>query len=416
MKYVLIISIIIGIGAGYLLVKKFQQIGKPVETEQKAEPVASPDVAFVGEDKSPREEIPESAPLETPDLALSILAVPLKYTTAAEVLLKLQAQPPQSVEIVASDSGDSLILRGTDMQRLTAISELIRKMDQASAIIGIKCIIVRQAKSNRSKTGLFGLLEDMAAGENANWNDLLAGITYDLATGVATFGGALAARQVLDILVASVDVDSRFRVLARPNITVVSGRKALFSSGREVPVPVTVRDSSGSETSIEYKRAEFRFEVEPTLISDGVVRIKLAQSNSDVLSNVQISGDTVPVLSAQSLESIVDLRENQLLYLGGIEVETDGDENRGVPYVRKIPVLGFVFGQSDKQVERSELSVLLSVNIYRNGDHPTQPVQTATKATPEPKIYRSDSGSNPVAPTISKPQRKKVKSLGNPAK
>jgi len=364
MKYLIPIAIVIGLISAYMLVQKMRNLGKVPPPPSQA--------AFAVSGNATRDpDAKAGAPLETPPLDLQLLPVDLKYATTDDILARLGPQEANGtvVNVRPDDNKTGFVLSGTDYQKLAATAEVIKKLDVASAIIGVRCLIVRDDSGKSLQEGLFAFLEGLA-GENisSSWGGLLSGVSYDLVTGVASFGSAIAARHVLDLVVASVAGNNNFHVMAEPNISVLSGRTAVFSSGRKVPVPVTNRDVTGSQTSVQYEKAEFRFEVAPVLLSDGTVRLTIKQSNSDVLSESQISGDKVPVLSIQNLESQVDLREDQLLYLGGIEVLTESQNRRGVPVLRDIPGLGFIFGQKGNETKKSELSILLSVDVYKRGE------------------------------------------------
>ncbi len=399
-KWLLILAIVLGSILGFYTIKKFTQLGQPPKTEKPA-PAANVGIVGAAPIQAQTPSPAQGAPLETPPLAISLLNVQLKFSTAKQVLEKLVPQLPGDVKAVQGETNDSIILHGTDYQALSAFSEIVRQMDLDTATITVRCMIVRRIKGNSNKIGLFNFLEDLGSNDSSIFNDLLNSLTYDLATGITTFGGNFAAQQFLQILSQFVSVDSRFSILAQPNLSVTSGKSATFASGREVPIPVTTRDASGSQTSVQYKQAEFRFTVTPTVLPSGVVRLSIEQSNSDVLSEVKISGDQVPILSVQKLQTEIDLKENQLLYLGGIDVETASDENRGTPYLRKVPGVNLIFGTQTKNTEKSELCVLLTVSLYRGDDHPARIVkpQTSSKVPPRSISLGEKAGSNPTPAT-----------------
>jgi len=160
--------------------------------------------------------------------------------------------------------------------------------------------------------------------------------------------------------------------MSHPTITVAAGQTATFASGRDIPVPVTTNTASGSQTGIEYKKAEFSFTVTPTLQVDGSVRLDILQENSDVLETVVVAGSQIPQLSTQKLQTSVTIARNQLLYLGGIEITTRQDADKGTPYLRKVPVINWVFGHQSAREEHSELFVILTAEVWRQGEGPVR--------------------------------------------
>jgi type II secretory pathway component GspD/PulD (secretin) len=379
MKYFLIVAIVGGCVMGFLLVKQIRNLGKTpqrsVPEGRSAMPAKAGPVPSAG------------APLTTPPIAqpeknekkdepVLLVGVPLKWASAADIASRMSAggESLGGVEIRSADDGVSVVLVGSDLQKINAIREVVQKMDVESAVILVRAVVVRDDSARGRDIGLFGLLEDISGATAApvagTFSELIAGASYDLISGVATFGTSLAARQVLDVLTSQVALNSEYQLLSQPVLSVLSGRSAVFTSGREIPVPTTIRDSTGSQTSVTYKTAEFRLEVIPTLFPDGHVRLQIKQSNSDVLATVVVSGSKVPELSSQTLQSVADLRPDQLLYMGGIELTTKTAERRGVPILRDIPLVGFVTGRDSTADKKSFLSVVLSVAVAKRGDVP----------------------------------------------
>lgn len=324
-----------------------------------------------------------ATPSPTPRV-MHVIAVPLRFSTADAVRSGLAMDKAAGTDVTVYPTGDNsaLICSGDDMQNVVAVAQLVRLYDVRCAMVSVHCVIARRQVTKGCQIGLFGFLQDLgqaadqttgsAGGGAADYQQLLSSLAYDLSTGVATMGGIYTARMGLDAFTRFVASDDRYEVVSHPSLVMLSGRQAQFSSGRQIPVPTTVNTASGSQTSVEYKEADFSFKVTPTVLPDGRVHLEISQSNTDVLSTVVVAGSQVPTLSTQSLQSSVDLGDRQLLYLGGIMVDTASKTDTGTPVLRKIPVVNWVFGSRQHSVEREELFVVVTAEVWRGHELPVR--------------------------------------------
>lgn len=308
---------------------------------------------------------------------VQIVAVPLRDVTADEVLTAMQGNQVASAQGTSSGSfggisairnaaNDAVLVSGQDLQQVVAYAQVVRTYDRQTALITVNAVVGRLVRGRSSKVGLNDLISGAVGSSSASGlATVLDSMVYDFSTGIATFGTALAARQVLQIVTDFQARDYRFEVVSRPTLSVLSGQSGNFGTGQEIPLPQTVSDASGTRTSVQYKSAEFGFTVTPTIKPDGWVRLLIDQKNSDVLSSAQIGGSTVPTLSTQNLKTIIDLEPSQIAYLGGINVHSRNKERRGVPYLKDIPGLNLIFGTRETGSEDSELVVLVSVEINK---------------------------------------------------
>jgi type II secretory pathway component GspD/PulD (secretin) len=376
-KYFLIILIAVGIAAGFHLFHKLRQIGKPPEKQPVAEEVKKSDQELVG------------APLETPSIGeeiedeiekpLHIVNVGLKEVGADQLLASVGSKALESstISMVPTASNDGVIVSGENLQHVISFAELVKQYDRPAKLVTVNAVVGRLVRGKGLRVGLYDILKQAAFDGATNpLGELLQNVQWDLVTGVATFGTAYEARLAISLITDFEASKYGFEVVSRPSVTIVSGQSGVFSSGREVPVPVTTLNATGSQTSIQYKQAVFRFEVFPTVRPDGSIRLRLQQANSDVLSSSEIGGDSVPVLSNQELKTVMDLQPSEIAYLGGMRVRSERDDRRGVPGLGDIPGLNLIFATKDKGHEESELVILLSVDVHGKGQTPV-PVRKA---------------------------------------
>ncbi len=168
-------------------------------------------------------------------------------------------------------------------------------------------------------------------------------------------------------------------VLARPDLICVDGKEASFLAGGEIPVPVAQTSSAGGTTvTVEWREFGTRLNFKPTIVDDNVVHLRVEPEVSilDYTNAVVIGGYVVPALRTRRADTEVELREGESFVIGGLESQAERRIEDKIPIIGDIPLLGYLFRSIDKQMETSELMIVVSpkiVNPLRSDQVPPLP-------------------------------------------
>ncbi len=170
--------------------------------------------------------------------------------------------------------------------------------------------------------------------------------------------------------------NKKFKVLSRPSIYTTNNRKAVISSGQRIAVPVsTLSNASGIGTtasvssSIEYRDVVLKLEVVPLINSDDEVTLRIAQLNDSIVGTQVVSGNSIPTIGTQELVTTVTVKNGSTVVLGGLITESQGKDRRGVPILSRIPLVKYLFGVHEKQIDREELLIFIQPNIVGSHGH-----------------------------------------------
>jgi pilus assembly protein CpaC len=158
------------------------------------------------------------------------------------------------------------------------------------------------------------------------------------------------------------------RVLAQPNVVAASGQNADFLSGGEIPVPVASGSVQGGSTvTIEWKEFGVGIGFVPTIVDSGVINLKVAPevSSLDFANGIVLSGFRIPALRTRKAETTVELKDGEVLVIGGLMMEEETDNVRRIPLLGHIPLLGMLFSDTQKSTTQSELLFVVSAHIIR---------------------------------------------------
>ncbi len=154
-----------------------------------------------------------------------------------------------------------------------------------------------------------------------------------------------------------------FKTLAEPNLIAANGEEASFLAGGELPVPVAQPTGSGQvgAVTIVYREFGIRLNFVPEILSDDLIKLAVAPevSTLDYNNAIVTAGFLVPALRTRRAATTVDLMQGQTLAIAGLLSNQEEKTRVGVPILKDIPILGYLF--SSGRFERNETELLVLV-------------------------------------------------------
>ncbi len=212
---------------------------------------------------------------------------------------------------------------------------------------------------------------DSSGQSTLNLNNFLnqTSLSKVLASGAGGVTGIVAAGNNFDIALNALENSDRFRVLSKPSIFTSNNKKALITSGEEVPVPTSIQSSlnttsattNGTTTnsSVQYKQIELRLEVLPLINSDKDVSLEIVQNISERSGTIKIDNNDIPTIAKRSLKTYVTVPNHGTLILGGLIKESVDKTRSGLPGLVNLPLIGPLFGKHSKAIIRNELIIIM---------------------------------------------------------
>jgi pilus assembly protein CpaC len=154
------------------------------------------------------------------------------------------------------------------------------------------------------------------------------------------------------------------KTLAEPTLVAMSGQEAKFLAGGEFPIPV----STGlGAVGIQWKKFGIILNFVPTVVSDGILHLKLAAEVSDVDASrsVTIAGFTVPALTSRQSETTVRLSDGQSFAIAGLLSNQIRSQIDKVPLLGDIPILGALFRSTQYRRAETELLVVITARLTK---------------------------------------------------
>ncbi|MBR1028329.1 MULTISPECIES: type II and III secretion system protein family protein [Bradyrhizobium] len=170
----------------------------------------------------------------------------------------------------------------------------------------------------------------------------------------------------VDLLISALETKGLVRRLAEPNLTTLSGETARFLAGGEFPVPIPNTTTTGFPTiTIDYKKFGVELAFVPTVLSRGVINLRVEPSVSelDFTNAVTIQGTTVPALTRRDARTTVELRDGQSFAIAGLLQTRNRQDVSQLPWIGSVPVLGTLFSSKSYLQEETDLVIIITPRL-----------------------------------------------------
>lgn len=184
--------------------------------------------------------------------------------------------------------------------------------------------------------------------------------------------------------------DSNTKVIQNPQVRVLDNQQATLKIGDRIPVATgSFAPGVGGagisplvNTQFQYIDVGVNITLTPRVHSRSDVTLKIGMEVSSVTGQQNIGGISQPTIGQRRIEHETRLREGETSLLGGILEDSESDSISGYPWLMKIPLLRYLFGQNQKQRNQREIVFAITPHIVRAQDVTKQNVRAIDVGTP----------------------------------
>lgn len=286
------------------------------------------------------------------------------------------------VGVSAVEETNTLLVRSTP-QAWRSIREVIEKLDVMPLQVHIEAQVAEVALTGDLKYGVNWFFDNAVAGRTLG--GALGALALPPAAGGSwsTFAGAVTGAEGVGwaftghngaAVVSALDKVTDVRLLQTPSVFVRNNAEATLNVGDKVPINTTTVNTglgTGTYSSVQYIDTGVILKVRPRVTRDGTVFLDIVQevsSASEVPDNCNpTERNCNPRISTKKLSTEAAVQSGDTIMLAGLITDSATDGSSGIPGLSRIPVVGALFGQKTRTSRRSEVIVLLTPSIVRNG-------------------------------------------------
>jgi general secretion pathway protein D len=282
-----------------------------------------------------------------------------------------------ALRIIPDDQNNAVLLYGT-RREIDTIEAMLRKVDILPLQVRIDAVIAEvQLNDNLQygtqfffkSGGLNGILSN--ATQNTETTPTLSPAQAQLNLSFPGFfigghgqGGAPFAINALQAV-------TQVHVLSSPELLVLDNQPARLQVGNVVPYLTQSSQSlitanAPVVNSVNYQQTGVVMEVTPRVNSGGLVTLDVMQDVSDVSTVITTPGINSPTFDDRNVSSRVVVQDGQTVGLAGLIRDNATLGNQGIPWLKDVPLLGFLAGNQNNTRQRSELLILITPHVMHD--------------------------------------------------
>ena len=329
------------------------------------------------------------------DLATKI--IPVHFANAKETHESVKTLLTKKGSITVDVRTNALVVRDYtwNMQKIV---EVVKELDSKTPQVMIEARIVevntnftrelgvqwggRAFESGSSGTFLAtGATRNgapLTGGVGLSGNNFLVNLPATVGAGAGgaigfTIGNVGLTRQ-LDLQLSAMEDTGRGKILSNPRILTLNNKEAKISSGTEILIPTTsilstmaspgtTTTGSNATTGVTTISAKLELTVTPHITPDNQILLHVKTEKKDPDFNRQVQN--IPPLSTRTAETNLLVGDNETVAIGGIYTRSESKGEKGVPWLSKIPILGWLFKKELKTDVQNELLIFITPSVYK---------------------------------------------------
>jgi len=280
---------------------------------------------------------------------------PMSYTKGEDILANAKDFLTERGKISVDKRSNTVV--ATDIPEvLEKIDRYVRSIDKQTPQVRIESRIVEASEDFSRSQGFFWSLGD---DPRASFGNLNAG-TSTPTTGTSSFSWAtIGGLGAVDALLNLAETKSQSRTIASPSVTVLANETANINQG--ISVLSETLDEEGNTIS-EFVPITTGLEVTPQVTADGFVVLDV-----DLKRDIQTGADARSV-GTRSVQTKLIVESGKTVVLGGLYRLDKNQTTSGLPWLKDIPVFGFLFTNEKSLTETTnELLMFISPTILNRG-------------------------------------------------
>ncbi|HEV8336976.1 MAG TPA: type IV pilus secretin PilQ [Candidatus Polarisedimenticolia bacterium] len=293
----------------------------------------------------------------------------LSYAKAKDVVPIVKRIMSKRGDVIMDDRTNTLVISDIAAKR-DPINRLIDSLDEQTPQVSIEARIVETDREFERDLGI-------TWGANARWDPALgtqtglqfphtADVSYDVTLPAKATAGSLGVSfgNVLNSFTLQAKLDAfelngDVKILSAPRVATQNNQTAIIEQGTQIPVVNT----TATEINVEFISASLRLEVTPQITKEGTVimMVKVDNSSPDFVNRV---GDVPPIITERAQTQIL-VEDGGTAVIGGIFTIRDSVSETGVPGLKRIPGLGWLFKNKSMNRKNTELLIFITPRILK---------------------------------------------------
>jgi type IV pilus assembly protein PilQ len=300
-----------------------------------------------------------------------------------ETKIKTLLSKRPDASLVVDERSNTIMVR--DVKKVAEdVSALIAKLDTRTPQVLIESNLIETTPTFARSLGFRfrfsspgGTTISNAAGANEPYTaftPLFPNVPIGLGGSVSVIQNSVGGLRDLASTLEAAERDGNIRIMSRPSVVTLNNVASTIRSERilRILLPASTNiatgtgsSAAGSAVATEKVPVGIILTVTPQVSSDGYVLMNINVKSSTL--GAQSQGSVIPdELNREAVANVL-VKDGETIVLGGILKDTSQDAESGVPYLKDIPVLGWLFKNQRLQKDFEELMVFITPRLTSAG-------------------------------------------------
>jgi type IV pilus assembly protein PilQ len=176
--------------------------------------------------------------------------------------------------------------------------------------------------------------------------------------------GYIGSRLLLDARLSLAETEGKVKTLASPKVATLDNKEAEIKAGSQIPF--TTIDPSSGRLTISFQEAYLRLKVKPHVTSDKKINMEVEAENNTVGRSYPTGVGDVISINKRIAKTEMLTENGATVVLGGLYISTESYTEDRVPFLGKIPIIGWLFKRRTVNPSTQELLIFITPTIIED--------------------------------------------------
>ena len=304
--------------------------------------------------------------IEEMDMPLETGFFEVNYAKGEKIAEMLQDMTTKGVGSVKWDSRSSQLMVTDYPLKLKKIKEAILAFDERTKEISLEAKIVQVALNDQTSLGVDW---EYVLNKKMDVKSMFVDSFISTTGNTWTIGKSNPQHHNdYSAIIVALQSVGKTKVLSSPTLTVVNNEEASILVGsKQVYVTTTaVQGQTTTETAeaVNFVDVGVKLHVTPMITHDGFISLKIKPEVSSATQSYTTStGNKIPIVETSEATTTVLIENGQTIMIGGLMKDEKINNSDSIPWISKIPLIGFFFRNTVDSRNKTELAIFLTCKI-----------------------------------------------------
>lgn len=296
------------------------------------------------------------------------------YMLPSEILSLFPEAYKQYIQV--DDENNTIVTSGTK-QILSKISSLIEQIDIRPTQIMLEVLVADISKSAKQKIGVDWWNSQYRVGDTSKLslntiNPLNSSTTNNSNTG---FGGIMLSDPVRNFKLGinALEETGEARIWATPKVLTTDGKKASINITSDHIIPIASGNTTYLNITTKVLQSGVKMNIRPRVSDTGEISLDIINAEVSTIAktgDMQATGNKLPVLVSRNIQTLVVMKSNETLVIGGLLDISSNENNKNLPGTTGYnPIAESILGVDDTSKNTRELLIFITPKIIQHREN-----------------------------------------------